>query len=130
MSRFQIARKIVGGRYKPVVKSIYIYIHTSNLFPRRLRQPNQRRLANHRLLPVLAHIHHRRPHRFPAVSQIQRQPFCRGLDVGACVVAVGEVETGFYEEGAEAFAVVGGVHGEDFEDFGGGVRRGLVVWEG
>jgi len=46
------------------------------------------------------------------------------------VVAVGEVETGFYEEGAEAFAVVGGVHGEDFEDFGGGVRRGLVVWEG
>lgn len=42
------------------------------------------------------------------------------------MVAVGEVETGFYEEGAEAFAVVGGVHGEDFEDLNGGRQRGFV----
>lgn len=37
------------------------------------------------------------------------------------MVAVGEVETGFYEEGAEALALVGGVDGEGVEDCGEGV---------
>lgn len=62
------------------------------------------------------------------MSQIQRQTRGRGFDVRFCSGIVCGFEAGADEQGAETEAVVGGVHGEDVEDWGGGLEGGGGGW--
>lgn len=59
-------------------------------------------------------------HLLPSVSQIQRQAERRGFDVGLRSGFVGCFEAGPDEHAAETAALVGGVDGEDVEDWDGG----------
>ena len=96
-------------------------IDQSFIFPNSstaIRLPHQKR---HHLNPaarsILFHIKHHFIDRRPPVLQIQRQAVRRRFDVRLCARSVRIVETGADEHGAQTTTLVGGVDGEDVEDW-------------
>ena len=90
--------------------------------------PHQKRLALNPPPAIRSHVNDHLVHRLPSVPQIQRQTRGRGFDVRFGSGLVCGFEAGADEHSAETEAVVGGVHGEDVEDWGGGLEGGEGVW--
>lgn len=72
----------------------------------------------HNLTPsIRSHVDDHFIHWLPAVSQVQRQSEGRGFDVCLGSGCICGFEAGLDKPGAEAEAVIAGVHREDMEDW-------------